>query len=1582
MLGFEAPTTDWGAQNGSPVTASSTSTQGQTALAVSPSGWTELGSVEIDAFDSANSTATLDVRVPQSAPWGEVRLIVRVPSQGKHWSDLGGVSLSGLAPGVSHTLQFSVPSDVRAALESAAVDVSFKIVINTSSGLGTFIFDNLVVGTVSSTPAPGTGGAASQSLSDGLSLSLPSGLYPQDVAVAALDAVKVGDRVRLIEPEEDEVPAALANAGQGLAYLGADSEVGSVFSVGDVELRNRALVEGDLSTAGTVSEQPDATITGDVTEGAELAPFRVSEWTPQFESGPGTSVSLEPDQSATIAPGTYGAMTVKSRSSVTLAPGNYRFVQVQFLEPDSDLILANTDEPTVIYVEGDFFFRGGVIDAQDPENKSVPLLIVSLGQNQVSIERPFLGTIYAPNAKVSVIGGTHHASFFGREVELEPDAFVVHEAFPWSKILPPELSIWEDAPVNLAAFRDYATGEIKEAELTTEAPVEFTLLADIHTTTGNGGNGLVEFAFRELGSVVTCTYQGGASTAHPTTPLERMKGRVYRFQSCTNGYEAGQFVEADWFSLKLLSGDGAGYSPLIEVMLHLGETQREGTIAAACNDELPPPLLPEDVVQLREMFSWEDVRYLEETDPEGNPAIWHGAIYVSSKEQLALLDQWHVLWSSQPLTETYRDTLEGRCGTVGQASDDEGTVVWAIFPAKLFNYLKYVSLGWEAAGREPPFKFIIPSDPSENEHTHGEGSIKYSSLASSGFLEWLEATPAGDPLKIKIKIKIPPVRDLIEDFGATGAAIITGGATIPFTLGDLGEEAAQIADTVWDNTRIAIGAIWGAVQGRVDVRFQLRVKNRDPRFVSYGEAGYMRRMWGEPCDRSDDPEDADKRCGPTFSDNSENRPLVVPSGARLRIQQWGLGFIPALHQDLVSEFGVANLKAVKQPNGQKGDVCFEFDSDYAQFTSTLVPRETCDFGKLEFKKDINQELLLDTQEIFAFAQIKDSADYLREVVGHEPHRADVLIGWAANTLTGGRAVAACLDFPGLVYDLNTLVGPVPFSTAILKDIWWPTSSKAHGNPDSRMVMTHEYGHFAMCSMLVAEAGPGALDPLIPVPFQGQNERTDLGVMLESIADLFTSQVVGGTNYTFFAGAFGGQGSGSHYCVRDPCIETNHVGNSDYMDLEHLGEDDRDSVFKDEIARVTTFFHDAFDGGPSADRRDTDQPWNGDVWHLVGPIGDPSLSYSPTGYLASDDESVALVGADWKRWITNWVDRGGSPNRENVVGGLVDTMLESHNWCEVCEVLAIHDKDTPEFALMANPFTSGPRTFDVQAARWAACDSSSEIRSFLGEAPGEYLSLDGSCEPCPFRHASDGVGGCTACPSGTVARGDDCVACEAGLAQVGNECGECGPQQIIVNGLCEDCPLGMGGGRTVGTINTCVPCSADAVVNWHDVPETCLLEEAPLIDAGDTDAAFADECPDEFWVDIEGTDAILDNSVHGLLLRVNTTAATEIECSFANTRIELFDVNSDGTLSSRAVSERDEGQWIEEECEELDICSDQTCVTTQEMLLAPSYLSERNGAFRVLVSPTISWDIFGQNVSLQRGTLEIMNQVYTPWCVPE
>lgn len=433
VLGFEAPAQDWTATNGAAVTSSATVTQGTAALAIVPSGYTEILSRPIAAPGNARTTATFDLRLPQSLSWGEVRLVVRVPSQGQHWRDLGGSSLAGRAAGVFQTLSFGIPEDLRAALGSSATDVDFRIVLNVPGGSGEYVLDNLVVSD-DAPPGGGTGGGANDASDLELSFVVPRGLSVADVMISATDGVTIDDRCTLAEPA---APSEVANLGSSVLELGAGVQAfTNIASVGNVTLRSQAHVYGRLMTAGTVTQQDNVRVDGGVTTGASLA-GAVTTWTVPFPAGVTQDFSLPPDApNVVLAPSALDAVQIFSRATVTLRSGTY-YLNSFVVEPEAHVRIDASSGPVLVYVRDNLHLNAR-LEYVGGERGQV--LFGYLGTQSAYFEEAIVASVVAPRGTIDLrrpnSGAPHEGTFLGRAVHVASNATVLHLPLDWAFLCP------------------------------------------------------------------------------------------------------------------------------------------------------------------------------------------------------------------------------------------------------------------------------------------------------------------------------------------------------------------------------------------------------------------------------------------------------------------------------------------------------------------------------------------------------------------------------------------------------------------------------------------------------------------------------------------------------------------------------------------------------------------------------------------------------------------------------------------------------------------------------------------------------------------------------------------------------------------------------------------------------------------------------------------------------------------------------------------------------------------------------------------------------------------------------------------
>jgi len=243
ILGFESPATDWSSPTGT-LGRSSTHSQGSFSTSVLNNGWTEIISKPIASLGPVSDMLTYDLRLPQAMPWGETRVIIRIPSQSIFWQDLGSVPLVSTPAGVFERITFALPPALVTALSASYTDLEIRVVINAPTSTTPFLLDNLAIAPAA--PSGGGGGSTGSVLS--FAVTTPSGLGPADMFMSTTSRLQIDDRVVLGTSSGLE---SVANFGSAGFELGAQAVAhANVYSAsGTTLLRSRSTVSGFVRAA-------------------------------------------------------------------------------------------------------------------------------------------------------------------------------------------------------------------------------------------------------------------------------------------------------------------------------------------------------------------------------------------------------------------------------------------------------------------------------------------------------------------------------------------------------------------------------------------------------------------------------------------------------------------------------------------------------------------------------------------------------------------------------------------------------------------------------------------------------------------------------------------------------------------------------------------------------------------------------------------------------------------------------------------------------------------------------------------------------------------------------------------------------------------------------------------------------------------------------------------------------------------------------------------------------------------------------------------------------------------------------------
>jgi hypothetical protein len=481
-------------------------------------------------------------------------------------------------------------------------------------------------------------------------------------------------------------------------------------------------------------------------------------------------------------------------------------------------------------------------------------------------------------------------------------------------------------------------------------------------------------------------------------------------------------------------------------------------------------------------------------------------------------------------------------------------------------------------------------------------------------------------------------------------------------------------------------------------------------------------------------------------------------------------------------------------------------------------------------------------DLVALSEITDGYDYYRAMIGGTYVKPRALRGFNASVLSmGGTGLwVPCFGRRNAVVDTAVLVAlAVPTAGAYLAILGTSDFIIPEGSAVERLrgVMTHEFGHYALCNLL-GEA-PGATAPeysfytnlTIETMLTGVN-GVDPGdharIINEAFADFYAGQVVGGSNYFILPGI--DSLSDFTFCANTgTCWDSNVASDS--------------TPAKVVMERLATTTHDAFDGHctttPSpgetpCKRRLT--PNDGDFWHFA-PSGLNQLAYTLVSYGDAKDETVAMAGPryqDIANALVERVNRSAALDLIDFEGALADAISLDHTWCQGCRLFALHEY--PE-----------PFPLSVQDT-WLACLTDSKLFDIMGPAPDGTLRMDAAeCKTCPERSYSDQTGTCVECPEREIRVDNGCIACEPGFIQIDNACVECPNGFISAANTCVQCPVGQTSDRPS---NTCVDCPSDIVIDAGHIQSTG--DPVTVLQSNTTPPG--DLCPDELWISLINVDS--------------------------------------------------------------------------------------------------------------------------------
>jgi len=240
--------------------------------------------------------------------------------------------------------------------------------------------------------------------------SLPTVVRPSTVVLETSQGLSIESNAQVGSSGD-----VIVGSGSPSCYVRDGATIGTLYCGGPVSF-GRATASGTLVSASSSISLAQGAVTAGTWPSTDLR-LRNVELARVTWPASGAAISLEPDKTQTISQGSYGTVSVKSRSKLTLNAGTYYFDSLT-LEPNATLAFEDATAPVIIYVKGSVINRATIASKSNGGN----VLLVSAG-TEVTMDTAFIGTIIAPNSEMTFggnLGTVYKGTFFARHALVRP----------------------------------------------------------------------------------------------------------------------------------------------------------------------------------------------------------------------------------------------------------------------------------------------------------------------------------------------------------------------------------------------------------------------------------------------------------------------------------------------------------------------------------------------------------------------------------------------------------------------------------------------------------------------------------------------------------------------------------------------------------------------------------------------------------------------------------------------------------------------------------------------------------------------------------------------------------------------------------------------------------------------------------------------------------------------------------------------------------------------------------------------------------------------------------------------------------
>jgi DNA-binding protein YbaB len=268
---------------------------------------------------------------------------------------------------------------------------------------------------------------------DGIAARVNQGLDSSAITFSAAclwaqGSLVLGDRVKVKNQNGTFAPS--VNAGSTQTNVGADAQVGDLWSRAPVELRDRCVANGNVRTMSTLQLDANASVTGVTTQNGAFLQIPTLSLSVTFPGTNQGSKNVPPNGTLTLAPGAYDSVTVNAGATLFLSTGTYFFNNWD-VEPNAKISCSSGSGQIVVNVKVGLIYRGSIIEKTGGRPK---MFVGVFGTSAVSLEGPFTGTFMALTAPLTLATlnppAAHSGAFYAHDITVNPDNTITY--FPFS----------------------------------------------------------------------------------------------------------------------------------------------------------------------------------------------------------------------------------------------------------------------------------------------------------------------------------------------------------------------------------------------------------------------------------------------------------------------------------------------------------------------------------------------------------------------------------------------------------------------------------------------------------------------------------------------------------------------------------------------------------------------------------------------------------------------------------------------------------------------------------------------------------------------------------------------------------------------------------------------------------------------------------------------------------------------------------------------------------------------------------------------------------------------------------------------